>query len=450
MIIIMIINIITVAISVQGTMPDFSQLLGEANSDSDVPAVRGDVAVGGAERATAVLSEQPRCAAMMRFGKGRHGEARDRRALCKHMRARLHERRALCKHMRASITTSKHAKREARAKRSAKRKSNRRTLAVILDIAWGKHHRGKSYISAIQHDVSRIWAMTVRLAIASAYISCQNMALGKLVSLCKAQAPMFCFSRLAWDETGQKLTLQLQGFHTEQMASTWHVLVARLTLYVTWAGGGSCSCHVVMPPCILSSTSAALIHNGLFRFPGTKPILAARDLILRSATHRAVDLCEFDAATPNLLLEAYLIQQRSADDRPVSKESMLCRLHQQHLIEVVVLDTCSLSVVSRLYSFTLLLKGSGYFWRLVRAVSNVVADPVDGVEIRLVREHGPPDDSLADYSEEFLRFLFVHYGLLSRCEEQSGHNWLQHLPGAAGDSDSDIEEDKLIVILIVG
>jgi hypothetical protein len=276
------------------------------------------------------------------------------------------------------------------------------------------------------------------------------MALGKLVSLCTAQAPMFCFARLAWDETGQKLTLQLPGFNTEQMASTWHVLVARLTLYVTWAGGGSCSCHVVMPPCILSSTSAALIHNGLFRFPGTKPILAARDLILRSATHRAVDLCEFDAATPNLLLEAYLLQQRSAGDRPVSKESMLCRLHQQHLIEVVVLDTCSLSVVSRLYSFTLLLKGSGYFWRLVRAVSNVVADPLDGVEIRLVSEHGPPDDSLADYSEEFLRFLFVHYGLLSRCEEQSGHNWLQHLPGAAGDSDSDIEEDKLIVILIVG
>ncbi len=72
--------------------------------------------------------------------------------------------------------------------------------------------------------------------------------------------------------------------------------------------GGVADVQLVVPPCVVATTSASAIYDGIFNYELTKPMMLARELLLRTATFRAVDMSEFDGAMSNTKLEAGLVQ----------------------------------------------------------------------------------------------------------------------------------------------
>lgn len=86
-------------------------------------------------------------------------------------------------------------------------------------------HNRKACDLADQYNVSRTWILAVFPFMAAAYLQAQLIILGCLVAKAALEAPS-CFGwRLAWDETGQKLTVQMKDSNDQL---TVHLMVARL------------------------------------------------------------------------------------------------------------------------------------------------------------------------------------------------------------------------------
>ena len=81
---------------------------------------------------------------------------------------------------------------------------------------------------------------------------------------------MVCILRLAYDETGQQMTVPYGGNHTrpEQQAGVWQIMVVRLHVAVGWwSGNGAvqvCQFEVVMPAFLVPSPSAEHIYRTFF------------------------------------------------------------------------------------------------------------------------------------------------------------------------------------------
>ena len=82
--------------------------------------------------------------------------------------------------------------------------------------------------------------------------------------------------------------------------------------------------------------------------------MMARFGILQKGVH-SLDISETDDAMPNHKLEAHLLYKATQmGDRRIKdmfKTSLACRLHQQQLIEVLLLSVSGLWMLSRHFSF---------------------------------------------------------------------------------------------------
>ena len=83
---------------------------------------------------------------------------------------------------------------------------------------------------AVQHSISASWVMALRAYVVSLLLASQNLLLGSLIMMALRDPPLAVMTRLAWDETGERLALS----GDEYGASTWHVLVARMRLLILW------------------------------------------------------------------------------------------------------------------------------------------------------------------------------------------------------------------------
>ena len=90
------------------------------------------------------------------------------------------------------------------------------------------HPTRRAHEAAISHDVSVKTVRLVRAFGACVYLLAQQAALNLLVLRAQASRPNFVVLRVAWDETGEQLTMRLKGVTAGQMQGTWHVMVARL------------------------------------------------------------------------------------------------------------------------------------------------------------------------------------------------------------------------------
>ena len=179
-------------------------------------------------------------------------------------------------------------------------------MDAVLEIAYDFGSRPD--VVANLHGLSVNWVKVMRQVTAAAYLHQQNLGLGQLVKAADRQKPTFVITRLAFDETGEKLTVPVPG--SDDARNTWHIFVARLAVHVGWRGtpvGDVVVKHdVVLPNLILASPSAPQIFANLFGHNAYTAAFAALDL-LRSFAEHAVSIMEVDGASANEMLWAHLV-----------------------------------------------------------------------------------------------------------------------------------------------
>jgi len=170
----------------------------------------------------------------------------------------------------------------------------------MVDLAYQPSARCSAFAS--QFKVSKRHVLRVATMVAAEYLRLQLLLLGALVARARSSRPVFFGSRLAWDETGERVTLQVPGATQEQQNSVWHILVSRLKLVVAWSRPDGVlqpfTIALVLPTLVVPSTSAASIFSQLFHHPLNAAIFTAVRELSELSTF-ATKLYETDAAYAN-------------------------------------------------------------------------------------------------------------------------------------------------------
>lgn len=197
----------------------------------------------------------------------------------------------------------------------------------MLDLAFGSDSHRSSKVNAAIFGISPRHSRRMLVYAADCFMTTQLKCLGALVKLCCERPPDIVISRLAWDETGEKLTLNVpnsglslsfskknlllyhipffisdhiedpsifrererekdrareRGTHSysaEQAQSTWQVMMVRVRLVVIWfrdedfANPEIVDWELVVPPIVVTTVSADQIYYGLFHAPMTRPLM---------------------------------------------------------------------------------------------------------------------------------------------------------------------------------
>ena len=249
-----------------------------------------------------------------------------------------------------------------------------RRWELMLRAAYDSRRRGVA--SAVLERSGR-WLDTARAFIAAAFLWAQNVALGQLLVAAQRRPPSFALLRLAWDETGQQMTLK-----SSATAQVMQVMQLRLALVVAW-GPKTWSCKVCVPPQLIPGVSAEALFAAM-QSRTVAPILAAARSICNLA-EVAVEVMETDAASGNEKLCANLLRQSGS--LWCWKQ---CSLHQHQLVQVQLLSFANgpgFNMLSRLFSITTFLRMGGYFTNMVQSIFAVVSHRLVVLDVRL---HGRP------------------------------------------------------------
>ena len=269
-------------------------------------------------------------------------------------------------------------------------------------------------VVAAAHDLSLRTVRRLQYFVAEAFMTAQNRFLGKLLLALKQRRATCAVQRLAFDETGQRLALTLRQHQASAYAacSTWQVMQSTVRLVLGWAGEDSgdsvpevCTLDLVLPPMIITSSAACHIWAA-FRHRLLAPTFTALRLLLAEA-QVPVELTEFDAAYAN---ERYHAAQLMADEEQEHSRTLkcakTCSLHQNQLIEVLLLQTLSkagdMHLLSRLYSLTLLLQTGGHFLRMLVHLPQVVRE---GLRVH----KGMPPLAARAFFREVVSYAITHH-----------------------------------------
>ena len=175
---------------------------------------------------------------------------------------------------------------------------------------------------AAVHNLSHTWIRVLQTFVAAAYLCAQNRMLGRLVEAARQPPFAFALRRLAFDETGQRLTLSVPGASAQQQRSVWHVMVGRVTVMLGLRNSERVLVFdLVLPQLLVVSTSAEHIHNQV------APMFAAMRRI-GQCSDVCIELDETDAAPGNARLYAHHLQQ--SNDRTL-KCHKLCSSHRKSM-----------------------------------------------------------------------------------------------------------------------
>eukprot|EP00973_Karenia_brevis_P009858 1332937-Karenia_brevis.AAC.1 len=134
--------------------------------------------------------------------------------------------------------------------------------------------------------------------------------------------PTFTALHELWDETGEKITLNVvPGTTRHQRASIWQIMVMRIEVMIGWLHGqGPASADdmvitmdVVIPPIPLLGTSSEDMFSGLHHGV-TKSIRKMVDRLINTGNHKW-DLREYDGAAANDRLNWFLARRSKAQGR---------------------------------------------------------------------------------------------------------------------------------------
>lgn len=394
-----------------------------SGASSSAAALQAFVAPPVAHDAGATLAKSaPRSTAFV--GRGRWGAAADRAAAAARMReckARLGARRA-----EEALQVLRRQVNDAISRirpRGGNQHSRKVSFVDLLRIGYESGCRKVSDLAA-QYKVATRTVKDMIVFLASWFLHLQLLVVGAIVMKARLCRPEFTMSRLSWDETGEKINLNLLGCSA---VSTWHIMVARLRLVISW-GQRPYMMNIVFPPLICPNTSAAAMYYQLFQHPLTSPLMHGLEMI-HACSDLPVYLVETDGFAANEKLIAHLLNSASAQTLFCS---WLCFLHQVQLIEASLTSCVGLCIVSRLYSLSLLLRSSGLFARMSMRVKDILRR---GLCYKVIRESGPPPDEALAFSMEFSNYLCSNFQRIDRAASQpQRHHWL-------GDLDSDGESD---------
>lgn len=174
---------------------------------------------------------------------------------------------------------------------------------TMLDMCFGLRSHVSDGTAAHIWGVSARHIRRLRIFVTDRFFHEQLMALGWLVKMAEAEAPWFVVSRLAWDETGERLCL----FGDR---ATHQIMVARLRIIIVWPPSAGCTKArvvdwvVVFPPLTVRTVAAAEMYAALFANSFAKPIMFARFSLMQLASVASIDLSETDHASANCKLEA--------------------------------------------------------------------------------------------------------------------------------------------------
>jgi hypothetical protein len=80
---------------------------------------------------------------------------------------------------------------------------------------------------------------------AGAFMFKQAKLLARLAVFAIKEPPLVTITRLKFDETGEKLSANLDG--QGNVLSAWQVVVARMSVLVCWGNGASIKLNIVQP-----------------------------------------------------------------------------------------------------------------------------------------------------------------------------------------------------------
>jgi hypothetical protein len=144
----------------------------------------------------------------------------------------------------------------------------RLSIANVLDVA----------ASAAQHDVSRNIARRVAGAVGHRTLRLQALRLKSFMHYLESRPPDWACAHLMWDETGERLVVDLLGNKNNvfrgvagrgkvtlaSQESLWHVFVARASVSWGWAANfESPRVQLMFPPLPLTSTIGEALWSGL-------------------------------------------------------------------------------------------------------------------------------------------------------------------------------------------
>ena len=126
---------------------------------------------------------------------------------------------------------------------------------------------GKPSLLAAKFNFSEKWVRTLQRFIAGTYLTFPLLVLGGLARHASERPPLFCVSRFAYDETGEKLTLNIAK--QKEQRSVWQVMVARMMILIGWwdADVGRCTMwnfDVVLPTLLVASANADNLFRAIF------------------------------------------------------------------------------------------------------------------------------------------------------------------------------------------
>ena len=149
----------------------------------------------------------------------------------------------------------------------------------LLEVGYGVQRIVRTY------KISTAWVDVLGQFVAGSVLHCQSVALSNMLKMAQQRRPSFVMWRLAYDETGEKVTVPCVGLGPQQQASTWQVMVSRLEITVGWSPTHVVQGTIILPALIVTSPTAGNLYNSLYYHRLFQPIQAVLRLLLFSLNH---------------------------------------------------------------------------------------------------------------------------------------------------------------------
>lgn len=152
-------------------------------------------------------------------------------------------------------------------------------FSEIVDIA---NSSKTAEVCSEVYQISNKWVNVLREFVAGAVLHYQSVALSNVLEMAQQRRPSFVMWRLAYDETGEKVTVPCVGLGPQQQASTWQVMVSRLEMIVGWSPTQVVKGIIILPALLVTSPTSENMYNCLYYHKLLQPIQAVLRLLLFS------------------------------------------------------------------------------------------------------------------------------------------------------------------------
>ena len=268
---------------------------------------------------------------------------------------------------------------------------------------------------ARSYRVDARWATRVRHAVAHAVVCGHQLTMSRAIESIVRAPPVVFVVSLSFDETQQKLSLQLPGV-SECKRGAWHVLNAQS--HFNWAGKTtegtwrSAAMDFVRPPVPVLGTSAPCLAHAQWEVPSAEPYTMNEQRGLATARIAMVNFDRDGAGSNDKVLE-YRKQLLPASTL-VSDRT--CFNHANSLVEGSVCAAVDLKVITTMYSISQMFRMGATFLRLHHSVHQFVD------ALKIVRGEPPPEAHA--YGLELMHYARVHFrhSRKSRRRRNSSHD----------------------------